>query len=97
MIKEKENDQMDRLRNNILSNNKAAREQYAQAKGIEASMFEVEGSNTYVDLPLSIYTGYDDADFDYNDDDDASFFNVDNNYDRSRVLTGNLASIYDKL
>ena len=95
-FKEHEHDIMEEMKNNILSNNKEAREKYSIQHGIEPTMFETPGSVTYVNLPMNIYTGYDDSDFTY-DDEDMDFFNSNNIYDRSRVLQGNLSKIYDKL
>lgn len=98
LIKEKEVEQTERLRYNILANNKQAREKYANERSIDPAMFENDNGNNYVTLPMSIYTGYDDTDFSYSDDDnDLNFFITDNSYDRSRVLQGNLANIYDKV
>ena len=96
-LSEQEHDQMNAIRGAILSNNKSAREQYAREQGLEASMFEVDqGTVSYVDLPLSIYTGNEDLAM-FDDDDEDSFFNTPNAYDRKRVLQGNLSALYDKI
>jgi hypothetical protein len=95
-LKDQENDQMEYMRNNILSHNKAAREQYAKEKGLDVTMFETEEGHSFVTLPSSIYTGYDDENFNYDDEDDIAF-NTRNLYDRSSVLQGNLSHLYDKV
>ena len=94
VLSAKEFDQLTQIRTTILSNNKSARESYAKKNNLEVSMFEPEiGTVTYVNLPNSIYTGYDD----YEEDDEIDFFNSNNVYDRSKVLQGNLSDIYDKV
>ena len=97
-ISEAEYDQINAIRANILGHNKEAREKYSAQHGIDPSTYEIDsGGINYVTLPNSIYTGYDDTDFSYNDNDDIDFFNTNNSYDRSKVLQGNLAGIFDKL
>ena len=94
VLSAKEFDQLTQIRTTILSNNKSARESYAKKNNLEVSMFEPEiGTVIYVNLPNSIYTGYDD----YEEDDEIDFFNSNNVYDRSKVLQGNLSDIYDKV
>ena len=96
-IKDKDHDDLVRLRENILAVNPSARDQYANSRGIDPEMFNTnQGGISFVKLPDNIYSGYNEDLFD-NDDEDIDFFNSRNIYDRSRVLSGNLSNIYDKV
>ena len=98
MMKEKEHDQMQVMRDNILSVNKQARQQYADSRGLVPEMFESQDNKyNFVKLPDAIYTGFDDN-FTYMDDDEDDItFNTGNNYIHSQVVQGNLADIFNKL